>query len=137
MKSLRLNSTIRTFGELALDYNKLEQIDLNGLKALTQLSLANNLLSTIDLKPVGRNITALNLTANKFTFATLPVQSKYPKLLVYFYGSRGPIEPVISEDFMSFDLSSQAVISENNTTYRWFSDKQFMTLNQARFPAKS
>lgn len=106
--------------ELALDYNKLEQIDLNGLKALTQLSLANNLLSTIDLKPVGRNITALSLVANKFTFATLPVQSKYPKLLVYFYGSQAPIEPVISEDFMSFDLSSQAVISENNTTYRWF-----------------
>ena len=48
------------------------------------------------------------------------MQSKYPKLLVYFYGSQAPIEPVISEDFMSFDLSSQAVISENNTTYRWF-----------------
>ena len=58
--------------------------------------------------------------ANKFTFATLPQQSKYPKLLVYFYGSQAPIEPVISEDFKSFDLSSQAVISENNTTYRWF-----------------
>lgn len=106
--------------EVSLDFNKLEKLDLTGLKALTQLSVSNNLLDTIDLKPVGRNITALSLTNNRFTFATLPVQSKYPKLLVYFYGNQAPIEPVISDDYMSFDLSSQAMISENATTYTWF-----------------
>lgn len=106
--------------ELALDYNKFETIELTGLKSLSQLSISNNMLEAIDLKPVGRNITALSLVANRFTFATLPVQAKYPKLQVYLYGKQAPIMPLVSEDHMTFDLSSQAVVSDNKTTYRWF-----------------
>ena len=97
--------------DLALDYNQLESVDLTGLPALEQASIQSNQLSSIDLTPVARSIRALSISTNKFTFATLPVQSKYPKLLAYFYGKQAPVEPVISNNNMTFDLSSQADVN--------------------------
>ena len=69
---------------------------------------------------MARSIRALSISTNKFTFATLPVQSKYPKLLAYFYGKQAPVEPVISNNNMTFDLSSQADVDGTPTTYTWF-----------------
>lgn len=106
--------------ELSLDFNQLETLDLSGAKALTQLSAANNRLESIDLRPVGRTITALSIVSNRFTFATLPVQARYPNLSVYFYGNQAPVLPTVSADGMVYDLSSQAEISGNLTTYIWF-----------------
>lgn len=106
--------------ELALDFNELENVDLTGLPALEQASIQSNQLSSIDLTPVARSIRALSISTNKFTFATLPVQSKYPNLSVYFYGNQAPVEPVISNNNMTFDLSSQADVNGTPTTYTWY-----------------
>lgn len=106
--------------ELALDFNELENVDLTGLPALEQASIQSNQLSSIDLTPVARSIRTLSISTNKFTFATLPVQSKYPNLSVYFYGNQAPVEPVISNNNMTFDLSSQADVNGTPTTYTWY-----------------
>lgn len=107
--------------ELTLDGNGLESIDLTGLKNLEQLWLVNNKLSEINVLPFRSTLSLLGLSNNRFTFATLPVQSNYPKLTGYFYGNQENVEAIVSEDGMTYDLSSQATVNGNyQTEYTWF-----------------
>lgn len=103
---------------IQLDNNKLESIDLNGLPALEQIILNANLLSEIDITPVSGTLNALTLVGNNFTFATLPLQSDYPNLQVFYYGNQAPISPEV--DGLAVDLSSQAVCGGVATEYAWY-----------------
>lgn len=118
LTSIKFNNPL--LWDLSLAFNKLESIDLSGVTGLEQCSLESNQLSSIDLTPVKRSIMVLSLASNKFTFATLPVQSQYSRLMTYFYGHQAPIEPVVSDNDMKFDLSSQADVNGTPTTYTWY-----------------
>ena len=51
----------------------------------------------------------------------MPVQTDYPNLTVYYYGNQDMVDAVISDDFMTYDLSSQATVKDMyETTYTWF-----------------
>ncbi|MDE7414133.1 MAG: hypothetical protein K2N05_10175 [Muribaculaceae bacterium] len=107
--------------ELTLENNLLEEIDLSGLKRLEQLWLINNKLPNIDVLPFRAYLKVLGLTNNRFTFSSLPVPSDYPKLTVYYYGNQANVEAVVSDDRMTYDLSSQAKVKGMYaTTYTWF-----------------
>ncbi len=107
--------------ELDLSANNLEKIDLNGLKNLEQLWLAENKLSEVNVLPFRTTLHNLDISNNCFTFATMPVQTDYPRLTVYYYGNQENIEAIISNDNMTFDLSSQAVVKDiYETSYVWF-----------------
>ncbi len=107
--------------ELDLAANNLEKIDLTGLKNIEQLWLAENKLSEINVLPFRGTLHNLDISNNCFTFATMPVPTDYPQLTVYYYGDQEKIDAIISDDNMTFDLSSQAVVKDYyQTSYTWF-----------------
>ena len=107
--------------ELDLENNNLEAVDLSGLKVLSQLWIDGNRLSEIDVLPFRASLGAMNISNNRFTFATLPVQTDYPRLNMYFYADQQPVDAIISDDAMTYDLSSQALVKNiYETTYTWF-----------------
>ncbi|MDE6648386.1 MAG: hypothetical protein K2K45_00465 [Muribaculaceae bacterium] len=107
--------------ELDLENNNLETVDLTGLKALEQLWIGGNKLSDINVIPYRATLHAMDLTNNRFSFATLPVQTDYPNLTVYYYSNQQMLDAVISDDFMTYDLSSQALVKDiYATSYTWF-----------------
>lgn len=107
--------------ELDLSSNNLEKVDLTGLKAIEQLWLSQNKLSEINILPYRATLHNLDITHNRFNFATLPVQSDYPRLSIYYYANQEDLEAIISEDNMTYDLSSQAVVKDfYETSYIWF-----------------
>lgn len=118
LKSVSFNNP--ALWNLMLDNNNLSEINLNGLPALQQLVLNANNLSSIDLSPVANILHVLSIVDNQFTFATLPVQSDYPNLDVYYYGIQAPIIATCND--MKVDLSSQAMIAGMPTTFVWYRD---------------
>ncbi|MDE5883140.1 MAG: hypothetical protein K2H60_15575, partial [Muribaculaceae bacterium] len=107
--------------ELNLESNGLESVDLSGLKGIEQLWLADNKLTEIDVRRYRASLRNLDIAFNRFTFATMPVQTDYPNLTVYYYGNQEMVEAEISDDFMTYDLSSQAMVKDMyETTYTWF-----------------
>ncbi|MDE6695739.1 MAG: hypothetical protein K2K25_02560, partial [Muribaculaceae bacterium] len=129
LKTLYLGGNLLTevkFGntqmwELDLSSNNLETIDFTGLKNIEQLWLSGNKLSEINVLPFRATLHNLDIANNRFTFATMPVQSDYPRLTVYYYGNQENIEAIISDDNMTYDLSSQAVVKDfYETSYIWF-----------------
>lgn len=107
--------------ELDLENNNLETVDLSGLKVLEQLWIDGNRLSEINVIPFRATLHAMNICNNRFSFATLPVQTDYPRLTVYYYSDQQMIDAIISDDQMTFDLSSQAFVKDiYETTYTWF-----------------
>lgn len=107
--------------ELDLENNNLETVDLTGLKVLEQLWIDRNKLSDINVLPFRATLHAMDITNNRFTFATLPVQSDYPNLTVYYYSNQQMVDAIVSDDFMTYDLSSQAIVKDiYETTYTWF-----------------
>lgn len=104
--------------ELMANDNLLEEISFVGCPALSQMSLSGNRLKAVDLSPIKDVIRALDLSGNAFTFATLPVQSDYPSLSVYYYGSQAKIAAECTGGRV--DLSSQAMVQDSPTTYRWY-----------------
>jgi len=103
---------------LALDLNKLESVDLNGLPQIEQINLNGNMLSSIDLSPVRNTLKALTLVGNRFTYGTLPLPSDNPRLSVYYYSNQADLEPVCVDG--TVDLSAVASAGGNATTYTWF-----------------
>lgn len=107
--------------EIDLGHNKFDKIDFTGLKQPEQIWLSNNNLSEIDLKAFRGSLHSLDISNNRFTFATFPVPSDYPRLTGYYYGKQAKVDAEISDDFMTFDLSSQAVVNgAYETVYTWF-----------------
>ncbi|MDE6653232.1 MAG: hypothetical protein K2K37_02445, partial [Muribaculaceae bacterium] len=77
---------------VSLGSNNLDHIDLNGLPVLHQIVLNNNNLAGIDLNPVGETIHLIELSGNRFTFATLPDFYEYPMLSVVRLGYQADVE---------------------------------------------
>lgn len=116
---------------IATDCN-LETIDVSKLSKLGQLTVSNNNLKTVDvsvmndkgrLYAMNNNLTSLTLpdklallkiNGNKFTFATLPSTSIAGS---YIYDSQKPM--VVTADGDKVDLSSQAMVGEKKTVYKW------------------
>ena len=103
---------------LDLSTNFLESFSAAGAPLLQQLILNNNSLSSVDLEANSANLIVLDLSGNKFDFATLPRHSSFPRLNVYAFASQAPIEISINDG--QVDLSSQAKVSDTETIYRWF-----------------
>lgn len=119
LKSIKLNNA--NLWELALNNNQLDSIDFSAAKNIEQMALENNHLASIDIQPLRRKLRVLSLAGNRFTFATLPIPSKYPNLLVYYYSNQANIEAIVSNNYMTYDLSSQAMVDgAYPTTYTWF-----------------
>ncbi len=118
MTSLKCDNPV--LWHLGIESNKFETLDLSGLPKLDQLIASNNLLSEIDLSPVKGTIRNLMLNNNRFTFATLPIEADYPTLTRYIYNNQALVEAKVSDDFMSYDLSSQAEVNGTASDYTWF-----------------
>lgn len=100
------------------DNNSLEEVDLNGLPSIEQITLHSNKLEAIDLNPVSNTLKSLSLVDNRFLFSTLPLPYNYPQLQVMNYGNQAPVGVEFSEDCV--DLSSEALIDGNVTEYTWW-----------------
>lgn len=100
------------------DNNSIESVTFSNAPALTQLLLQSNNLSQIDIEPVKNTLNVLSLVGNSFTYATLPLPTDYPRLVVYYYGNQAPLD--VDSDGAQVDLSSQAVIGGIETQYAWY-----------------
>lgn len=102
---------------LYIDNNNLSEIDLSAVPALEQISVSNNYLSSIDVEGL-KNLKMLIINNNYFTFETLPLhKSSYVR---YYYYNQYPIQ-IEAEDGV-VDLSSQSMVADTPTVYKWFVD---------------
>lgn len=101
---------------LSLSNNALSDIDLSGMPALHQLFLSGNQFSHIDVSALSK-LRVLYLDKNRFKFSTLPLDNGYA---LYTYGNQEPLAVEVVEG--KVDLSSEAVINDVETVYRWFVD---------------
>lgn len=100
---------------LYIDHNEFEQIDLQGVPNLRQFSISNNYLTEIDVDDLDKLI-MLAINNNNFTFETLPaIKDSY---VIYSYGNQAPIEVEVTDCVV--DLSSQRLVDDTETVYRWF-----------------
>jgi len=107
---------------LDLQHNNLEHFTASGINVMSQLFLSDNKLSEIDLTSISKSLQVLYLTGNRFTFATLPVKSDFPRMATYYCGNQENITPETSfaDGFLQVDLSSQASVGDFATEYVWF-----------------
>lgn len=117
LESVELGENSSIF-QLILENNQLKSIDLTGTN-ISQLLLTSNDLEEIDLSPVKETLTALTVAGNRFTFATLPIiEEEAPNLT--FFDCFGQKPYAVEAQGASIDLSDQAEINGQLTTYRWF-----------------
>lgn len=93
-----------------LNYNKLATLDASGLSAKASLFLIGNELTSITL-PEGMT-GSLNISNNKFTFATLP--TVWSKLT---YSPQAPMEVAVADG--NVDLSAQVKVGTTETIFTW------------------
>lgn len=122
LTSIKLNNP--ALWDLHLDSNKFKSIDLSGVPNVEQLVLASNELETVDVSGL-KNLKVLNLDNNKLTFSTLPL----PNDSWYLYSYLGQAPMGIEVIDAKVDLSSQAEINGQPTTYRWFIDSPYLDEN--------
>ncbi len=101
---------------LDLGNNMISDIDLSKLPNLYQLAISHNKLTSIDISGL-QGLNVLLIDHNRFRFSTLPSGEN---ISVYVYADQETID-ITCEDG-KVDLSSEAVIDGNETTYRWFVD---------------
>ncbi|MCM1108622.1 MAG: hypothetical protein NC388_06155 [Clostridium sp.] len=99
---------------LTLSNNQLTDIDLSNMPDMYQLSLAGNQLSHIDVSMLNK-MKVLFLDQNKFKFSTLPLDNGYA---LYTYANQEPLAVDVADG--KVDLSSEAVVNDTETEYRWF-----------------
>ena len=100
--------------------NQLSCIDFAGATGIEQLDLGHNLFQSIDLSSL-KQLRTLSLVANSFTFATLPAALNADGseiYAVYNYGNQKALSVECVDG--KVDLSSQAEVNGQATTYRWF-----------------
>lgn len=107
-----------------LSLNQLESIDFSKASNIQQLSLSHNNFSEINVDVLTK-LRALYLDNNKFTFATLPLPKA--QYIVYNFYNQALMNIELVDD--KVDLSSQAEINGNATTYRWFIDSPYLDDN--------
>lgn len=101
---------------LAAGGNRLTSVDLSNLRHLRQLGLDDNQLTEIDLS-ANKELIALDLSANRFNFGTLPLPSA--SYSVYAYGNQSSIKAVDNNSVVDLSFNKQAA-DGTLTTYRWF-----------------
>lgn len=107
--------------ETALMNNELTSIDLTKVPLMRQLWLSTNRLTTIDFSAMP-NLRAVTIDDNYFTLATLPLPSN--SYYQYNYLNQKPLEITVVDS--KVDLSSQAFVGTDPTTYRWFIDAPYL-----------
>lgn len=117
LTSLTFGGNNRLWGLMA-DNNELEEITFDGCPALSQINLSGNKFATLDVTPIKDILRALDISNNRFTFATLPLASDCPLMLVYGYLGQAKIETSCADGLV--DLSSQASVNGTDTEYKWY-----------------
>lgn len=98
--------------------NLLTSIDLSNAKNISQLILANNQFSSIDLTPIARRLRALDLQHNNFTFATLPRMVSFPSLTYFTYANQAEVQIECVDG--KVDLSAEASVEGLPTEFAWY-----------------
>lgn len=107
-----------------LSHNRLSTFSSEGLPALHQVALDDNLLTEIDIDP-SPVLRVLMVTDNRMTFQTLPpVKEDYA---IYYYGNQAPLEPECIDGVV--DLSSQYDVRGTITEYVWVHDVPYLDEN--------
>ena len=116
MKEIKLNNP--KLWNLDLSDNDLESVSLDKLPMLEQLWLNANKLTKVDVSK-NTNLTVLNVVGNRLKFSTMPLPSNNGKPFNrYSYNLQAPIDVKCVNG--KVDLSSEAVVGGEMTTYHWF-----------------
>lgn len=116
MKEVKLNNP--KLWNLDLSDNDLESVSLDKLPLLEQLWLNANKLTKVDVSK-NTNLTVLNVVGNRLKFSTMPLPSNNGKPFNrYSYNLQAPIDVKCVNG--KVDLSSEAVVGGEMTTYHWF-----------------
>ncbi len=116
MKDIKLDNP--KLESLDLSDNDLESVSLDKLPQLEQLWLNANKLTKVDVSK-NTNLRILNVVGNRLKFSTMPLPSNNGKRFdKYSYNLQAPIDVKCIDG--KVDLSSEAVVGDEPTTYRWF-----------------
>ena len=116
MKEIKLDNP--KLWNLDLSDNDLESVSLDKLPMLEQLWLNANKLTKVDVSK-NTNLTVLNVVGNRLKFSTMPLPSNNGKPFNrYSYNLQAPIDVKCVNG--KVDLSSEAVVGGEMTTYHWF-----------------
>ena len=116
MKDIKLDNP--KLESLDLSDNDLESVSLDKLPQLEQLWLNANKLTKVDVSK-NTNLRILNVVGNRLKFSTMPLPSNNGKRFdKYSYNLQAPIDVKCVDG--KVDLSSEAVVGGEPTTYRWF-----------------
>ena len=119
MKDIKLDNP--KLESLDLSDNDLESVSLDKLPQLEQLWLNANKLTKVDVSK-NTNLRILNVVGNRLKFSTMPLPSNNGKRFdKYSYNLQAPIDVKCVDG--KVDLSSEAVVGGEPTTYRWFNGK--------------
>jgi len=116
MKEIKLDNPM--LWNLDLSNNDLESVSLDKLPQLEQLWLNANKLTKVDVSK-NTNLRVLNVVGNRLKFSTMPLPSNNGRRFdKYSYNLQAPIDVKCVNG--KVDLSSEAVVGGEPTTYRWF-----------------
>ena len=116
MKDIKLDNPM--LWNLDLSNNDLESVSLDKLPQLEQLWLNANKLTKVDVSK-NTNLRVLNVVGNRLKFSTMPLPSNNGRRFdKYSYNLQAPIDVKCVDG--KVDLSSEAVVGGEPTTYRWF-----------------
>ena len=116
MKDIKLDNP--KLESLDLSDNDLESVSLDKLPQLEQLWLNANKLTKVDVSK-NTNLRILNVVGNRLKFSTMPLPSNNGRRFdKYSYNLQAPIDVKCVNG--KVDLSSEAVVGGEPTTYRWF-----------------
>ena len=116
MKEIKLDNP--KLWNLDLSDNDLESVSLDKLPQLEQLWLNANKLTKVDVSK-NTNLRVLNVVGNRLKFSTMPLPSNNGKRFDrYSYNLQAPIDVKCVNG--KVDLSSEAVVGGEMTTYHWF-----------------
>ena len=116
MKEIKLDNP--KLWNLDLSDNDLENVSLDKLPQLEQLWLNANKLTKVDVSK-NTNLRVLNVVGNRLKFSTMPLPSNNGKRFDrYSYNLQAPIDVKCVNG--KVDLSSEAVVGGEPTTYHWF-----------------
>lgn len=103
---------------LDITSNQLSEISFERTPSLSQILMADNKFSTIDLMSLKNVLVALDLQRNNFDFATLPLATDFPLMTLYRFAGQAPLAVECVNG--KVDLSAQAEVAGTPTTFRWF-----------------
>lgn len=112
IKTLTLNNP--KMWSLSASDNEISEIDFTNAKNLDQIAIDGNLLTSIDITKLN-SLRVLFIDRNKFKFSTLPVGDH---LSLFTYADQYPLEATVNDGRV--DLSSEAEVRGEATTYRWY-----------------